>query len=100
MGANGIDIRDGATINTTNNFSWSSFTAGNSAGTMLKIANGQTIDDISNTSFFGAAGYNIDCAAGTGHLLVTDGSGTRWGEDYDNEPSNKVDWATSTTTSA
>ncbi|MCX6842020.1 MAG: DUF4082 domain-containing protein, partial [candidate division WOR-3 bacterium] len=92
MGANGIDIQNGAHIDATNNFSSTSFTAGNNVGTMLKIATTQNIDDIVLTNFNGTGGYNIDYAAGTGHLTVTGGGGARWGEAFDNDPNNKVDW--------
>jgi|GEM_PF-2609984 len=92
MGANGIDVKSGATIDATDNFSWTSFTPGNTVGTMLKVGNGQTLDDIMYTDFNGTAGSNIDYSAGTGHMTVSGGIGALWGEDFDNDPSNKVDW--------
>jgi hypothetical protein len=93
MGTNGVVVNSGATVNVTNNFSQSTFDHGTAAsGPMLKIENGQTIDDITNLSFIGTAGYNIEQLGVTGHITVTAGAGSRWGEDFDNDPNNLVDW--------
>jgi hypothetical protein len=91
IGPNGIDVRSGGMIDAVNNFSRCTFTAGSSAGAMLKIANSQVIDDIVRADFYAAEGCNIDYP-GTGHITVTDGTGNRWGEDFDNDPSNLVEW--------
>jgi hypothetical protein len=93
MGTNGVIVNTGATVDAVNNFSQSTFDHGTAAsGPMLKIENGQTIDDISNLSFIGTAGYNIEQLGATGHITVTAGAGSRWGEDFDNDPNNLVDW--------
>jgi hypothetical protein len=93
MGLNGVIVNSGATVNVTNNFSQCTFDHGTAAsGPMLKIETGQTLDDISNLSFTGTAGYNIEKLGATGHITVTAGAGSRWGEDFDNDPNNQVDW--------
>ncbi len=96
MDAGGIYVQDGATIDATDNFSHCTFTAGDDVGTMLAIEGSQVIDDIVWCDFYGSDGYNIDYTGGTGHITVTDGLGARWGEDYDDDPDDLVDWVVST----
>jgi len=91
MNTSGVNVT--GTIDATDNFSHSSFDHGAADGPMLSIANGQTLDDIQDLDFTGSAGYNVGYTSGTGHVTVTGGQGSRWGEDYDNEPGNLVVWA-------
>jgi len=94
MNTSGLVVASGATIDPADNFSHCSFDHGALTGPMLSVANNQVINNMDTVDFLGSAGYNIDHSSGTGHLTVVAGSGTRWGEDYDNDPSNLVDWLT------
>ncbi|MFO7637916.1 MAG: T9SS type A sorting domain-containing protein [bacterium] len=96
MDADGITIEAGAAIDPDDNFTHCSFTPGEAVGAMLTIAGDQVLDDIVHADFFGEQGYNIDYTGGTGRVTVTDGTGERWGEDYDNDPDELVTWAVST----
>jgi hypothetical protein len=86
----GIDVA--GTVDANDNFSWCTFDHGTLGGRMLEVGNSQTIDDISGASFYGSSGYNIEKLGSAGHLTVNGGAGTRWGEDFDNDPNNLVDW--------
>ncbi len=92
MNNNGINIASGAGVHGTNNFSDCTFDHGSQSGQMLRVENNQTIDDMRNVDFTGTTGYNIYKGTNQGHITVTGGSGTRWGEDYDNDPNDLVDW--------
>ena len=88
----GITVYDGALIDATDNFSNCTFDHGGISGPMLVIENAQTLDDMWNVGFSGTDGYNIDYTSGTGHVTVTGGPGDRWGEAYDDDPGDDVDW--------
>ncbi len=90
MDTNGINVA--GSVDVTNDFSYSSFDHGSTAGKMLKVENTQTLDNMSDVSFTGSAGYNIEKLGSSGHITVTGGGGSRWGESYENDPNSKVDW--------
>ncbi len=95
MGTGGISITSGGTIHSTHNFSNCSFDHGDISGPCLKIENSQLLDDMLNVDFSGPAGsYNIEKLGNTGHITINYGSGTIWGEEYDNDPYNRIDWVT------
>ena len=91
MDADGISIAAGATIDATDNFSYCSFDHGSLAGPMLKVEN-SLVDTLVGLVFAGSAGYNIEKTGATGHLAVLGGGGSMWGESFDNDPDNLVDW--------
>ena len=86
----GIDIA--GSIDPTDNFSFCRFDHGTLSGRMIRVSNSQVVDDISGLSFAGSAGYNIEKLNSSGHITVNGGSGNRWGEQYENDPNNLVDW--------
>lgn len=88
----GIDIANNATVDPANNFSDCRFEHGDLSGKMLKIENSQLLDTIRNVVFNGNAGANIEKLANTGHISVLGSGGSRWGEDFDNDPNNRIDW--------
>ncbi|MBN2537987.1 T9SS type A sorting domain-containing protein [candidate division WOR-3 bacterium] len=92
MDATGVHVRDGALVDAVHNFSRCSFTQGNDIGAMLTIEGSQVLDDIDTLDFEGTDGYNIDYTLGTGHITVTHGVGGRWGENFDDDPLDLVDW--------
>ncbi|MBM3322408.1 hypothetical protein FJY69_02880, partial [candidate division WOR-3 bacterium] len=91
MNTSGINVASGATVHSTNNFSNCTFEHGSIAGPMLKLENSQNIS-MSEANFYATAGYNIEKLANQGHDSVMGGLGTRWGEDHDNDPNNRVYW--------
>ncbi|MBM3316142.1 hypothetical protein FJY71_09985, partial [candidate division WOR-3 bacterium] len=94
MDAGGVVVSSGAFIDPADNFSECAFDHGNeSLGPMLKIENDQTIDSMMNVTFTAAAGSNIEKLGSTGRVTVRGGSGVYWGEDYDNDPNDLIDWA-------
>lgn len=92
MDDSGINIGFGATIDSVDNFSSCVLDHGDSPGPMLKIENNQFLTNITNLSFYGTAGSNIEKLTTVGRVVVSYGGGTRWGEDYDSDPNNLVDW--------
>jgi hypothetical protein len=89
----GIRVAAGAFVDTLYNFSSCSFDHGSLPGPMLSIENGQALTML-GTSFAGLAGANVEKLANTGHVTVIGGAGNRWGEDFDSDPNNIVDWYT------
>ena len=91
MDAAGISVPAGATVDSANSFCDCTFLHGALSGPMLKIENGQDLV-LTNVSFVGTAGYNIEKTGATGSISVTGGDGGRWGEDYDSDPNNLISW--------
>jgi len=85
-------IRVMGTIDTSDNFSDCTFDHGSTVGRMLKVENTQTIDNIVGTRFVGGSGYNVEKPNNSGHLRFDAGGGNRWGEDFELDPNNLVDW--------
>lgn len=92
MSAYGIVVNDGALVDPIDNFSYCSFDHGTISGPMLKVENSQVLEVLLYTNFDGTAGQNIEKLTDAGHINVVLGYGTRWGEDYDNDPYNRVNW--------
>ncbi|MCK4661537.1 MAG: T9SS type A sorting domain-containing protein [Bacteroidales bacterium] len=96
----GIKINDGATINTTNNFSDGTFTNPYNGGTCLTIENSQSFvgegNYIENVSFpvnNGYGTYNVTKSSATaGEIEFYAATGALAGEEYDNDPNNLIDW--------
>jgi hypothetical protein len=86
----GLDVA--GAVDAADNFSWCTFDHGVLGGRMLRLGNAQTIDDINGANFSGSAGYNIEKPGSAGHVTVHGGTGTRWGEEFDLDPNNLVDW--------
>ena len=94
MDSFGIVIQDGAVIDSGNDFSDCSFDHDSTVGPMLDIENDQTLA-LTNVDFSGLAGFNIQKTVATsGRITVSGGGGARWGEDYDNDPNDLIDWGT------
>ncbi len=103
MNQNGIYI-NGATINTTNNFSNGTFTNGVTNGKFLAINNNtqSNIDTIKNVQFPsnpGGTSYNVYVTnSSSGHYVFEDASGSFEGDGFEYDPDNVVDWVYTTTT--
>lgn len=93
MNSAGIKVAAGAFVDDSLDFSNCTFLHGNLTGPMLKVENGQELE-IQNASFIGSAGHNIEKTGSTGHISVSGGAGSRWGEEFDHDPNNLVDWGT------
>ncbi len=86
----GIKITGGA-IDATNNFSNGTFTTG--AGTAyLTVTTNFSNFVASNVVFNSGPTYNVSRLSGTGSIEFQIAGGTFAGEDYDNDPNNRVDW--------
>jgi hypothetical protein len=88
-----LGVNIAGTVDTANDFDNCSFEHGAISGRMLKIENNQTLDNMQNVGFSGTAGSNIEKLVNAGHIWITTGPGSRWGEAYDNDPNNLVDWS-------
>ncbi len=93
MDAGGINVAGG--VDGTDNFSGCTFDHGPvTSGPMLRVENTQTFT-MADASFSGTGGSNIEkTTAVSGRITVLGGAGTRWGEDYDNDPQDLVGWPT------
>jgi hypothetical protein len=88
----GIVVREGAVVDSENDFSDCAFDHGASdSGPMLKIENNQVLD-IENVGFDAGAGWNIEKLGAAGHITVHGGTGNYWGDSLENDPNNLVDW--------
>ncbi|MFO7651891.1 MAG: hypothetical protein R6X13_11195, partial [bacterium] len=87
-----LGVSIAGSIDPANDFDSCAFEHGTSTGPMLKIENSQTLDGLDHVAFSGTAGSNIEKLGSSGHVTVTLGGGTRWGEAFDTDPSNLVDW--------
>jgi hypothetical protein len=93
MDAGGVVVSSGAFIDPADNFSECAFDHGTeSLGPMLKIENDQVIDSMMNVSFTATAGSNIEKLGSAGRITVRGGTGNYWGENFDNDPNNLIDW--------
>jgi len=88
-----LGINIAGTIDTANDFDDCTFQHGAIAGCMLKVENNQSLNNVQNVGFSGSAGYNIEKLVNAGHIWITTGPGDRWGEAFDNDPNNLVDWS-------
>lgn len=96
MDAAGIYVHDGATVNTTNNFSNGTFTNGASGGTLLRIDNNQTLNNITSTAFPadpGGGATNVTKALNQGALTFVDAGGAFSGAAYENDANGLISWS-------
>lgn len=93
MDSSGIVVAAGAEIDPTNNFSYCRFDRGAGPGPALKIENDQVLT-LQEAFFYGSGGHNIEKLADAGRITVAGGGGERWGEDYEHDPHDRIDWTT------
>nr|NQU88828.1 T9SS type A sorting domain-containing protein [Bacteroidota bacterium] len=91
----GINVKNGAIIDATNNFSDCIFRNGDGSvagAALLTIDNNQTLT-IANASFPTAGtSYNVAKSLNQGNITFEGFTGIFSGEDYDNDPFNRIDW--------
>ncbi|KAA3616964.1 MAG: T9SS C-terminal target domain-containing protein [Calditrichaeota bacterium] len=95
MDSDGIYVHDGATINSTNDFSNGTFTNGTSGGTFLRVDNNQTLSTISGTSFPsdpGGGASNVMKSLNQGSLTFVDAFGAFNGESNDDDTNALIAW--------
>jgi len=100
MAENGIYVKDGATIDGTNNFSFGTFTNGASGGTCLKIENnqdfteagGNPISEVTFPSNPNGGASNVTKTSAIGTIDFKDYYGEFAGEDFDSDPNNIINW--------
>ena len=105
MGANGIKIANGATIDATDNFSDGTFTNGYSGGTLFNIENTQDltgnpgrIENVVFPAYPGGGASNVSkLIAGSGNVEFYDASGVFAGSNFENDPGDLIDWTGSET---
>ncbi len=92
MNANGINIPGGAFVDPPyfQNCTFQNGAAAPSA--MLTIENNQTLDNMRYLNFDGSGDKNIRKTLNQGYIRVRGGSGLRWGESYEQDPNNLIDW--------
>ncbi len=94
MNQGGIVVGCGATVDSVNNFSDCTFDHGDIGGRMLKIENAQDLL-MNNVNFEGSAAgvdYNVEKLANSGTIRIPTGTGTRWGESFENDPNSRIFW--------
>ena len=95
MDTDGINVQNGAVINTTNDFSDGTFTNGSSGGTHLTIDNNQTFANISNVAFPtdpGGGASNVRKTQNQGSLTFVDASGAFQGDGNDDDNFGLISW--------
>ena len=93
MGASeGVHITSTGMVDMVYGFEYCGFEHGALTGAMLKVENGQNLDTLVGLTFVGSDGYNIEKLAASGHVTVLGDGGSRWGEAFDNDPNDLVDW--------
>lgn len=98
MDATGINLQDGAILNTVNNFSNTNFSNGASGGTYLNVGDLsgalQTFP-IQAAGFLtnpGGGAFNVTKTSTTDSLAFDFATGVFAGESFDNDPGNVVNW--------
>ena len=91
--ASGVHIYAGGIIDTINTFNHCTFLPGEAGGTLLWVDNSQTLT-ISYASFLsqGISSSNIKKSVNSGYLEMRNYIGSFAGEDFDNDPYNKIHW--------
>ena len=84
-GINGINVKPGATIDATNNFSYGSFRNGNSAGQYLWLQNDFADFTAKKVYFHGGASVNVKRLSGSGIVTFEDALGSVAGADFEND---------------
>jgi hypothetical protein len=94
MSNDGLNIQSGATIDPALPLNNSIFQSGASGSTFLTINNSQelTIDGVSFISTPGNELYNVAKTLNIGEVTFTNFSGNFAGEDYENDPFNRIHW--------
>ncbi|TNE72945.1 T9SS type A sorting domain-containing protein [bacterium] len=102
MGANGIQIQSGATINAVNNFSDGTFSNGTSGGRYLEIISLGTNHIASNVTFNSGPTKNVRATSGTGNYIeFEDATGLLSGPAYEDDDASAttgaVRWSSTST---
>jgi hypothetical protein len=94
MSGNGLNVQSGATIDPAFPLNNSIFQSGASGATFLTINNSQelTIDGVAFISTPGNELYNVAKTLNIGEVTFTNFSGNFAGEDYENDPFNRIHW--------
>ena len=94
MNADGVDIENGAIVDTANAFSDCYFANGMTGGTYLTIDNGQnlTMSDVYFAANSWGGTSNVKKNVNSGLVTFTDFGGPFSGEDYDNDPYDRLMW--------
>jgi len=98
MDASGITINPGATIDTDNNFSYSTFTNGQNNGKFLKINNNQRLTgankiiDVSFPKAINGASNNVEKTVATDTVEFYNATGVFAGEALDSDPNDLIVW--------
>lgn len=102
MGANGVNIQNGAFVDPLHPFTGCTFQDGASAGTLLTINNAQTMTIrgavFPTNSWLGSS--NVSKTMNHGHVYFVDFTGDYSGEVYDNDPFGRVTWVPTLTAAA
>ena len=85
---NGLNIKNGANINATNNLSNGTFSNGFSGGSSLTMNNTFADFTISNVTFNNGATYNVSRISGSGVVTFLDAAGTLGNYLYENDDLN------------
>jgi hypothetical protein len=94
MSGNGLNVQSGATIDPVFPLNNSVFKSGAAGSSFLTINNNQelTIDGVSFISTPGNELYNVAKTLNIGQVTFTNFSGNFAGEDYENDPFNRIHW--------
>ena len=95
MSANGVYVKDGAVVDTSNAFSNCRFRNGAAGGTLLTIDNAQTLN-ISSVEFptnTWSGNYNAAKSLNQGHITFSGTIGGFSGPDYENDAYGLIDWS-------
>jgi len=98
MGTQGIDIRDGATVDNAHSLNNCEFKYGHMFGTLLTINNNQTLT-IENPVFVSSDGalasnYNVAKTNDYGSISISGESGAFADGLYENDPFMRINWST------
>ncbi len=91
-GGKGIEIK-GGTIDGTNNFSQGSFSSGTGDAYITTTGvNLNGLPTITGVTFNDGPSANVSRMSGNGNMVFENAMGTFAGEDFDEDPTNLVDW--------
>ena len=94
MSGNGLNIQPGAMVDPSSPLNNSVFKNGAAGSTFLTINNNQTLT-IDGVTFIATAGhelYNVSKTLNIGEVTFTSFNGNFAGEDYENDPFNRIHW--------
>ena len=98
LDASGLNFQLGSLLDLTNNLSYGTFTQGTSGGTYITFSNAQDLkgnDQIEYVSFPsnpGGGASNVRKTNADGEVKFYFAIGDFQGEDFDNDPSNLIEW--------